>query len=542
MKRGTRNAEEGENGMNERNANRRNAKRQNVDEYRVEENNILPPVNAARLPRAPPVPKEIADYAVGGDVGSYAMILNDPSIAKSLTHYGGMDELSIGIRRFARLPNLNAQEEIIKQEIRSSKNAYIRLLILLEDVEELTYVPPKSQLEIRKNIHVFVPRNMSPPALRKEIQDDIISLLNKEKTAGDRCIASLMNCIPYLLASYGEIKYATENNKFQDSLLTIKLNVKNVFLSYRLYFENYTKKMEQNREYTTELGTLQNKITVPAPRMPTRHTITGSDNANSQIVGKIQGTSSWIFDEEYENVPFTNKLKELYSLINFLAIMFPDVAFDCFMVVPENIEKMPVFYEEYLDASLKKANDHFTEGPRVPKERIVGIEGKEDDVEVGDIDEKGVVACTKDTMMKAMSGIVEDPTTTILTRISTKIFEFGCSIFLGPKPSAGAGGPPPSPSPSPSPLPEEKLHELEDALRVDIQQIQDIDNASKQPFDLSGAIAQAKEAAERISAQMMLEGTNQKGGSKSKKTKSRRRRITRNRKKNLRTTRYRRFM
>ena len=501
------------------------------------------PQQLAIVPYADPV--AAAHAAQAGDANAYAMIISKPEIRSSLTHFEGADAFSKGLRMYARISNPEMREAILQQEIvsNSTNNSYLELLHLLEDVENLRYIPPSSQVAIREKIGIFIPKGT--PQRETRIQETL-TLLNKEQAAGDLCTSSFMNIIPYLLAAYGEIKYAVKVNKFSESLDAISKNVKNVFLSYTLFYHNYLEKKKQNDTYNTELGIIQTKIVgmskSPAPRFPARHPLTGGENSNIEAnVGEADTFAGFVFGMR-SKIKLSDKLPEFYSLINFLILMFPDIAFECYMIVPEpnNLKNIPLLYAQYFEKALAKAKEYFTADVTVRPGRIVGVEGEWKEEEA-----VAEPPCSKEKMMSSLSELAGDPAKDMIRNIAAKLFSFGCSILdnaapapapaPAPAAAAAAGGPPPPPAV------EEAVAEVAaDAHEIVVAEPAAAAAAPGEEEAAANALLGLFEEAPAPSP-APEQNANLGGGyraKKSRKTRSHtRRRITRNRKKNQRKTR-----
>jgi hypothetical protein len=323
-------------------------------------------------------------------------------------------------------------------------------------------------------------------------------------------------------------------NKFSESLDAISKNVKNVFLSYTLFYHNYLEKKKQNDTYNTELGIIQTKIVgmskSPAPRFPARHSLTGG--VSSQIeanIGEADTFNGFIFGMR-SKIKLSDKLPEFYSLINFLILMFPDIAFECYMIIPDpnNLKNIPLLYAQYFEKALAKAKEYFTAGVTVRPGRIVAVEGEWKEEE-----EVAEQPCSKEKMMSSLSELAGDPAKDMIRNIAEKIFSFGCSILdrVAPAPVPAAGGPPPVAA-------EEAVAEVA---------------ADAHEIVVAEPAAAAAPGEEEAAANALLglfeeapapeQNANLSGGyraKKSRKTKTRtqtRRRVTRNRKKNQRKTR-----
>lgn len=496
--------------------------------------------NVALVPYADPV--AAAHAAQAGDANAYAMIISNPDIRSSLTHFEGADAFSKGLRMYARISNPEMREAILQQEIvsNSTNNSYLELLHLLEDVENLRYIPPSSQVAIREKIGMFIPKGI--PEREKRIQETL-TLLNKEQAAGDLCTASLMNIIPFLLAAYGEIKHAVNVNKFSESLDAISKNVKNVFLSYTLFYHNYLEKKKQNDTYNTELGIIQTKIVgmskSPAPRFPARHSLTGG--VSSQIeanIGEADTFNGFIFGMR-SKIKLSDKLPEFYSLINFLILMFPDIAFECYMIVPEpnNLKNIPLLYPQYFEKALAKAKEYFTADVTVLPGRIVAVEGEWKEEE-----EVAEQPCSKEKMMSSLSELAGDPAKDMIRNIAEKIFSFGCSILERVAPAPAAGAPPPVAAAEAAPV---DASGIAVAVAADAHEI-----VVAEPAAAAAAPGEEESAAnallglfEEAPAPAPNANANLSGGYRAKKSRKTRsqtrshRRVTRNRKKNQRKTR-----
>jgi len=496
--------------------------------------------NVALVPYADPV--AAAHAAQAGDANAYAMIISNPDIRSSLTHFEGADAFSKGLRMYARISNPEMREAILQQEIvsNSTNNSYLELLHLLEDVENLRYIPPSSQVAIREKIGIFIPKDT--PEREKRIQETL-TLLNKEQAAGDLCTSSFMNIIPFLLAAYGEIKHAVTVNKFSESLDAISKNVKNVFLSYTLFYHNYLEKKKQNDTYNTELGIIQSKIVgmskSPAPRFPARHSLTGGENSNIEAnIGEADTFAGFVFGMR-SKIKLSDKLPEFYSLINFLILMFPDIAFECYMIIPEpnNLKNIPLLYAQYFEKALAKAKDYFTADVTVRPGRIVAVEGEWKEEE--NVAEQ---PCSKEKMMSSLSELAGDPAKDMIRNIAEKIFSFGCSILdrvaPAPAPAAGAGGPPP-------PLAAAEVAPVDAsgiavAVAADAHEIVVAEPAAAAaPGEEEAAANALLGLFEEAPAPVPNANANLSGGYRAKKSRKTRshRRVTRNRKKNQRKTR-----
>jgi len=504
------------------------------------------PQQLALVPYADPV--AAAHAAQAGDANAYAMIISKPDIRSSLTHFEGADAFSKGLRMYARISNPEMREAILQQEIvsNSTNNSYLELLHLLEDVENLRYIPPSSQVAIREKIGIFIPKDT--PEREKRIQETL-TLLNKEQAAGDLCTASLMNIIPFLLAAYGEIKHAVSVNKFSESLDAISKNVKNVFLSYTLFYHNYLEKKKQNDTYNTELGIIQTKIVgmskSPAPRFPARHSLTGG--VSSQIeanIGEADTFNGFIFGMR-SKIKLSDKLPEFYSLINFLILMFPDIAFECYMIIPDpnNLKNIPLLYAQYFEKALAKAKEYFTADVTVRPGRIVAVEGEWKEEE--NVAEQ---PCSKEKMMSSLSELAGDPAKDMIRNIAEKIFSFGCSILdrVAPAPAPAAAAPPPLAEAEVAPV---DASGIAVAVAADAHEIVVAEPAAaaaapgEEEAAANALLGLFEEAPVPVPNANANANANLSGGyraKKSRKTKTRtqtRRRVTRNRKKNQRKTR-----
>jgi hypothetical protein len=483
-------------------------------------------------------PVEIANSAIDGSVDAYSMIVENENVARALAHYenNANRSMAIGIQMRARVTNTQAREAILKQDLVSNaaNKSYLSVLHMLEDVEKMRYIPPPSQENIRKLINIYIPTDIKGD-MRKKLNEEVIILLDKEQAAGDRCAGSLMNTFPFLLAAYGTIKHAVRSGEFSKRLNSINKDVESVFHSFRLFKKYYDDKEAQNVDYNKHLSEIQARILgqlgrdSSAPTFPPRIPVHDSTNAiGSEYeanMGEDVGWKGFVFGTKTK-VKITNSLPQIYGLINFLAIMFPDIAFKCYMVIPEKLSDIPSFYNKYDKLSYEVSKDYFTKGTTVERERIVGIEGNR----VEKREEEEEFKCTREDMLASLGNLTELDAgdSNLLKTIAGKIFDFGC--FIGTKLVAGGAG-----------AQNAIVHEISEiAEDVAVPAAQADVDLGKELAAAESQLENGQELEEAAVAALMNMGanTNFTGGQRSKIRKSKhQRRITRNRKKNLRLTR-----
>ena len=550
----------------------------------VNVNAPAPAVAAAAAAPAPlqmvvyKAPEDIARGAIGGDHAAYLQLVKsaDREI-KALVHFHDTDSMAKGFQMAARPTDPSVREVIIQQEFvsKAANKSYLFVLHLLEDVEAIKYTPPASELLIKKFLGHYVPGTHYDYS---NIRTAVESLLNEEQVAGDRCAGALMNTLPYILAAYGTIKYFATSGKFHDNLVAIHKDVESTLRAVRIYKKTVDDKAAKNATYNQRLIELQGRVMgglnqkkgITATPFPPRAPLGGGKNAiGSQLEGVVPTTDSFIFGTG-KKVNITGHLPQIYALINFLAMMFPEIALKCYMVLPDNdhLTDIPSFYPQFEEQSYSEAMGYFTAGAVMSDERKKAIEHIMED-DAGDAAD-GAAAdegakCSKVDLENRLSQLGETMDVPFLKKVVTKLFDLGCYVgnsfrSMAPTPAipaiVAAGViaeeardeiarvekeviAAPAPSPAPAVAAAAAAPGEEEAAEAESE---DASAAAATLLSMIGPVGSTDAAANaNANANSNLSGgyrmNKSKSKSKSKSRKSTRRRITRNRKKNLRSTR-----